>query len=308
MSEQEVSDNFEFGPGALLKKAREQQEISIKEVADRLKLMEKSVRDIESDDYKDIPMTFVKGYVKNYAQLLHLDIQETTENFNRYVAKKGLDRKAKPNSYRSVSAENKSNVKFARLFIRFVSILLLLALLYSVYYLLSEKGYWNKFINSFDKKEAAQEQILESDDASDNEGELIPEDLQMQSNKLAEPSNQHQVGSASLDLNLNQASLENNATVMASTTVETTEPLSIIDDYQVNFNFSGDCWLQLVDANGRILISGTKRNGHNSSVTGVPPYQLTVGKVSTVSIQYQGKEIDLSAYSDARIARLTIGS
>ena len=309
MSEQEVSDNFEFGPGALLKQAREQQDISIKEVADRLKLMEKSVKDIESDDYKDIPITFIKGYVKNYAQMLGLDVQETTENFNRYVAKNGLDNSSTTSSFRPPRANNNSNVKYVRIFIRLISTLLVIALLYSIYYLLAEKGYWNKFIDSFDKKETIEGQPLETED-TDNEGELIPDDLQMQLSSNVQATNVQINASQKVNQQpeTTQAPLEDLAPTDLTIAAKGEGGKFETNNNQVDFDFSGDCWLQLVDSRGQILVTGTKRSGHVSSVSGIPPYQLTIGKVSTVSIHYQGKEIDLSSYTDARIARLTIGS
>ncbi|WP_251357901.1 RodZ family helix-turn-helix domain-containing protein [Kangiella sp. TOML190] len=170
--EKDVSENFEFGPGGLLKQAREQKEIDINEVASRLKLTEQAILNIESDRYEGFPLAFYKGYVKNYAHFLGLDEQEFIENFNRYAQKNGLEQQSQHTYKRVELNPPQKSHKTVKLFARLVSLAIVLALLYSVYYFLVEKGYWNKFINSFDKPEAQQEQLLESDD---NEGELIPE-------------------------------------------------------------------------------------------------------------------------------------
>mgnify|MGYP005996051207 CR=1 FL=1 len=310
MSEPEVSETLDFAPGAFLKKTREQKGLSVSEVAAQLKLMDQSLHNIEADDYKDIPITFYKGYIKNYAQLLGLDPQSLADNFSEYIAKNGLDKEAKQKSYRGVTAKKSNNLIYARLFAKLISFLIILALLYSVYYLLSEKGYWNKFINSFDKQDPAQEQPLETDD---NEGELIPETQVIEvpsSNSLSVP-----VDSINQKTEVSNSSEQELAiqeqTAASATDAQTQDSTDDSIAYVANllrFEFSGDCWIQVVDDNGRILISGTKRLGHSSEVTGEPPYKLTIGKVSNVTVTFEGKEIDLSAYSDARIAKLVIGA
>ncbi len=303
-TEPEVS---ELGPGSLLKELRQQQDLSVADVADKLKLMEQSVRNIEADDYKDIPITFYKGYIKNYAQLLGIDPDKASESFSQFSQKHGLENpKLVTSAYKDESASRKRNIKAARLFVKLVSFLIVLGIVYSIYYLLAEKGYWNKFINSFDKSDTTQEQPLDTDE---NEGELIPEN---------DPSGQlelNQTLNESIDLQT-QSELAIVAETAAPATIPEqskvqidSEPLKISDSNADLFlSFSGNCWLQVVDATGKILVSGTKTTGHVSNVSGQPPYQLTIGKVSSVTIQYQGEEVDLSAYSNTKIAKLVLGA
>lgn len=316
MSETE-SEVVEIGPGSLLKELREQQGLSVAEVADKLKLMEQSVRNIEADDYKDIPITFYKGYIKNYAQLLGIDPNKAGESFAQFIQKHGLESSANVSpAYRKETASRRKNIKAARMFVKLVSFLIVLALVYSIYYLLAEKGYWNKFINSFDKEATTQEQPLETDD---NEGELIPEtDPEAQIELISTPME------TSSQLELNNA--ENSAATddidvssdldATNVAVEQAFGLAVEDtalaptslENALKLTFSGDCWLQVVDATGRVLVSGTKREGHVSNVSGQPPYRLTIGKVSSVSIQFQGEAVDLTGYSDSEIAKLVLGA
>ncbi len=60
--------------GALLGAAREAAGLSIDAVAQQLKLAPRQVRALEEDDYTHLPgRTFVRGFVRNYARLVHLD-------------------------------------------------------------------------------------------------------------------------------------------------------------------------------------------------------------------------------------------
>lgn len=61
--------------GLLLRQAREQAGLSIDAVAQQLKLAPRQVKALEDGDFGLLPgRTFVRGFVRNYARLLHLDI------------------------------------------------------------------------------------------------------------------------------------------------------------------------------------------------------------------------------------------
>lgn len=68
--------------GAKLKQAREQQGLSIEEVAATLKLLPRIISHLESNNYQALPQTvFVKGYLRLYAELLALPVQEVYADF-----------------------------------------------------------------------------------------------------------------------------------------------------------------------------------------------------------------------------------
>ena len=63
--------------GAKLKQAREQQGLSVDDVAASLKLLPRIIDSLESDNYQALPEpVFIKGYVRLYAELLHLPTQD----------------------------------------------------------------------------------------------------------------------------------------------------------------------------------------------------------------------------------------
>ena len=74
-------------------------------------------------------------------------------------------------------------------------------------------------------------------------------------------------------------------------------------------NFTADCWLQVTDASGKTLYSGSQKNGGKLSLAGTAPYKLTIGAPAAVQIQYQGKPVDLSRFVKSnRVARLTVAA
>ncbi len=74
------------------------------------------------------------------------------------------------------------------------------------------------------------------------------------------------------------------------------------------FQFSGNCWVQVKDATGKVLLAELGRAGTQAQVSGgVPPYQVLVGNVKGVVITYHGAAVAFPAHSQQGVARLRIG-
>ena len=60
--------------GATLRAAREEQGLKIEDVADRVKFSVRQVEALEADDILHLPQgTFLRGFIRSYARVLHLD-------------------------------------------------------------------------------------------------------------------------------------------------------------------------------------------------------------------------------------------
>ena len=88
MSDGQTSDlDVAVSPGALLKKAREAHELSLREVADRLHLMPGYPAIIERDEFRALRHpAFARGYVKAYGKLLGVDEKRLLDAFDRLQA------------------------------------------------------------------------------------------------------------------------------------------------------------------------------------------------------------------------------
>ena len=77
------ADNGRMLPGARLSAARKERELSIKTVADELKLDVRMVDAIERDDMEALPAAiFVKGYLRRYARLTGLPEDELVRDYS----------------------------------------------------------------------------------------------------------------------------------------------------------------------------------------------------------------------------------
>ncbi len=87
MSEAEITTQLEsapvLGPGQILRSAREAAGMSLKEVAEKLRLNLAKLESIEKDDFSAIPEPiFIRGYLRSYAQLLKLAPEKVLQPFN----------------------------------------------------------------------------------------------------------------------------------------------------------------------------------------------------------------------------------
>src|SRR3989344_2061181 len=71
------------GPGRLLHQARQDLRLAPEDVAQILHLSPKQIVALEKDDYKTLPgPTYVRGYLRSYAQLLGLSPEKVVEAYN----------------------------------------------------------------------------------------------------------------------------------------------------------------------------------------------------------------------------------
>lgn len=75
----------------------------------------------------------------------------------------------------------------------------------------------------------------------------------------------------------------------------------------IKLQYVSDCWTQVTDANGKVLLSGVKRKGENLDVTGKPPLTLRLGFARGVQVSYNGQPVDMAPFTSGETARLKLG-
>jgi cytoskeleton protein RodZ len=75
----------------------------------------------------------------------------------------------------------------------------------------------------------------------------------------------------------------------------------------VQIQFNADCWAQVIDGNGKILLSALKRKGENVDVSGKPPFAVRLGYARGAQITYNGQAVDIAPFTSGETARLKLG-
>lgn len=316
----------DFGPGALLKQKREQQGLSLEEVSTRLKLTIPVLKKIEADDYEgDLPVTFYRGYLKNYAELLELDDVDIGANFRDFCGRNNLFSSPPP---RLQGLELDKPMGSNNWLFKAVTTLIILILLFAIYYVVVEKELWKKFvpdsseeqvqnidglpigeqnssqieIGSSEGDSSSQETTSDDGSSEDEPSELLLNDA----SNSGDADDSLEPSATSGELNLGESDSSESESV--SNEQSNNSPQSqVTSGGSISLSFTGDCWVRVQDASGKVLALGIKSAGTNLQLSGQAPYNLTLGKASAVQLTYNGNAIDLSGYSDERAAKLTLG-
>ncbi|MGL9760513.1 MAG: cytoskeleton protein RodZ [Symbiopectobacterium sp.] len=312
-------------PGERLRQAREHMGLTQQTVAERLCLKVTTVREIEeSSTSPDLAPTFLRGYIRSYAKLVHLPESELLP---------ALDKHAVPRIASVALMQGftvgKSRKKRDSWLMTFTWLLVLIMLG------LTGAWWWQNYqmqqqeIGSIvnhaaaNTPEEAENQTavplattgLQTIDLTQI-APAVPEGASAAAN-LASVNTPAENAATTAGAPLTSAQAGNGhqpvapLTTPSSTAIESVASQSappVIDrGNTIAMTFSADCWLEVIDAAGKKLYSGVQRSGSVLNLSGQAPYRLKIGAPVAVQIQYQGKPVDLSRFVRSnQVARLTL--
>lgn len=309
--------------GGRLRQAREQMGLSQQAVAERLCLKVTTVREIEEDKANpNLASTFLRGYIRSYARLVHVSEEELLP----MMAKQAPIRASKVAPMQSFSL-GKTRKKRDGWLMGFTWLIL--------FVVIGLTGAW-----WWQNHQAQQQDITDMADQSSNhlataaEGDNTAAGAQnggdnASTDEVGQPPADQpaDTDSRTVPLNTSQNAAQSaapaapqGATVPAAPTTAAAmpaptqpQPAAAPADTTAGgglvMNFTADCWLEVSDASGKKLFSGTQRSGGKLNLAGQAPYKLKIGAPAAVQIQFQGKPVDLSRYVRSnQVARFTIAA
>ncbi|EBI0477032.1 cytoskeleton protein RodZ [Salmonella enterica subsp. enterica serovar Braenderup] len=301
--------------GVRLRNAREQLGLSQQAVAERLCLKVSTVRDIEEDKApSDLASTFLRGYIRSYARLVHVPEEELLPGLEKQAPLRAA--KVAPMQSFSLGKRRKKRDGWLMSFTWLV-----------LFVVVGLTGAW-----WWQNHKAQQEEITTMADQSTAElnadkdsGQSVPLDTSAAASQDMTPAQTAPatpVDSTAATQNTvvapSQANVDTAATSAAPAATETPSALPTnqagvaapaADPNALVMNFTADCWLEVTDATGKKLFSGMQRKDGSLNLTGQAPYKLKIGAPAAVQIQYQGKPVDLSRFIRTnQVARLTLNA
>ncbi|QPG28011.1 cytoskeleton protein RodZ [Pantoea sp. SM3640] len=321
--------------GERLRLAREQMGLTQQNVAERLCLKLSTVRDIEEDKSPaDLASTFLRGYIRSYARLVHIPEEELLP----MMAKQTPVRAAKIEPMQSFSLGKRRKKRDGWLMIFTWLVVFVVVGLTGAWWWQNHKASQDDLVPMTDQNSSSGDNgqsIPLGESSGDSAAPAAPDESNTTtSNSVAStPASAAPAASASnsataaqQDTNSNavvspsQAPVENTAAAPATTqsgnstspqmpvgAAAVSEPAA--DPNAVVMTFNADCWLEVSDATGKKLFSGIQRSGGKLSLAGTPPYRLKIGAPSAVQVQYQNQPVDLSRFiRNNQVARLTLGA
>ncbi len=320
------------GPGQLLRTARQQAKLSVQDIAQKLHLNSSVITDIEDDNYdRNISMTFIKGYIKLYAKQVMVTEAEIVSAFETLNTQKKEPAKLHSFSRRVANQANDDKL----MMVSYMILAVVLALVVVWWFQQSDNDVATTIsrvaeqdYTSTEYKDEQVSEVLNSGIQQNNEGETditIENDQttvesmaslntlqEQEANTLASAGAELEAISAPEQTNNELASEEVDSVVqniqssIAETNVVDQKAVALADSVQLVFEFSGDCWINLSDATDENIAYGVKTAGRVMTVSGVPPFTVTLGAPEVVKISYAGEAIDMSKFRAGYTAKFTL--
>lgn len=74
----------------------------------------------------------------------------------------------------------------------------------------------------------------------------------------------------------------------------------------LGFTFAGESWVEVMDGNGKLVLSKRFRTGDAEEVVGRPPFSVVVGNAQVTRMAVNGREFDLAPHTKASVARVAV--
>ncbi len=279
--------------GALLGAAREASGLTIDAVAQQLKLAPRQVRALEEGDYTHLPgRTFVRGFVRNYARLVHLDPDEVVGSLPAGAAAPALEAPTLQQTAQTMGelpTTDQSRPAWARW-----AIPLTLAVVVAVaaaYEWLRPAG----VARQLPGKETAVESpsaaaVPPGATGTPLSNPLVAGKPAAQSDPLQEPAQ----------------TVVSTPTPAATGAMPATAAAGPVPEQPITIAFRDFSWTEIRDRDGRLLLSGMNPGGTVQSLSGMPPFDVLIGNAGDVRLTYKGSPVDLAPHTRQNVARFKL--
>lgn len=289
----ELCEDIEvIGPGLMLSEARKKLSLSAEDVSNRLNFRRNLVDEIEQDVFDPLlPATFNRGYLRSYAKLVAVDIDEVLSAYDMLSVAEV--QRSEMQSFSNLTVKQAEHSRL--MWFSYLIVALLIGLM--VLWWVQEP---KLSVNVLD--ELKQEQQV-SNDISDvvdmNVAKITVEKPKVEPVELDEITKP----AGSVQKVIEPVVTEKNLDVVLENQIKT----ELIPDISTAvFTFSGDCWVNIYDATGERIAWGVKKLGYVMTVTGKAPLKVTLGKPELAAIAFNGKQVDMSSFNVGNITKFTL--
>ena len=314
-------------PGAVLREMRERRGESLADVAFSLKLSHAQIVALEEERLDELPgLTFTKGFYRNYARHLGVDIEELLAV--RWSEPQAAHVNLAPvrNAVGALPSGG-ARMRFGRYAGWLLGAMLVVFLL---------GWYFDGF--RLDDRQAPEVGAIEEEGFTANDAEPATERPSAVSSSDAETEVPLAESQTFPDVETNglaESVTEESGSVLGSqseaeavelqseepvveeeiSSAETVAEADVAEDavaqeaaaQRTIFHFDGEAWLEVRDGAGRTVYAGLNPADTIRSLQAGPPLSLTIGNAAQVKVEFNGQTVDLAPHTGASgVARLTL--
>ncbi len=281
----EVADTEGPLAGERLAQARHEQQISINEIAKELHLDEHKVRALERNEFDILGApVFAKGYLRKYAQLVGVRVDDVLADYHHMNRAIGVppvvSLRARPRQELSPGP--------------WIAVIVVIVIAVSAFW------WFTRSTPTPVSEPAASSEIApaETDAAETEAAEPDADDME------AEPEGSQDETAAE-----EPAPAPMRTAAPMPTIEETSSPEIVPGQMRLLLTYTGDCWTEISDANGRRLLFDLGKDGRTVELSGAEPFNVLFGSPGNVSVRVNGEDYALPPTNRPdRPMRLTIAS
>ena len=290
-SDDESSASETEGPlaGERLAEARRAQQISVLEIAKELHLDEPKVRALERNEFDVLGApVFAKGHLRKYAQLVQVDESDVMADYYRLSRAAAVPPviATRPRPRREMSPGP------------WIAVIVVIVVVATAYWWFTSQP----AVVQPPPQESAPQQSVPQESMPE---EAVPEETMAAPEAESLPPQEQQDFEATDDDSAVLQSAIDTAETPDAAPGQAPEPGE--GQMQMLITYSGDCWTEISDANGRRLFFGLGTDGRTVELSGEAPFNVLFGDAANVSIRINGVERAISAAERrGNTARLTV--
>jgi len=279
------------GPGQQLRQARADAGLSIEDVARALQLSPRHITAIEHDDYEQLPAaTYVRGYLRGYAQLLGIAPEQVIESFNRLPVANRRQELMPPAPAPQVTS-NDNLIKLGTLAV--AGVVLGLAIVW-----------WQG-------QEPATEPVAPAVPPVALAPEAEPAPAPVPADAAPERATRPQPAPPPPRVAAPERPVERTAPATPAPAPVREAPVVDIDPNapraKLVMYVTEDSWADVRDARDQRLIYETVAAGRVVTLDGVPPFHVFLGNAEGVRVELNGRDYDVLRHKRGQVARFTVG-
>jgi cytoskeleton protein RodZ len=289
------------GAGARLRAAREAAGLSLDQVAQQLKLAPRQVKALEDESFGELPgRTFSRGFVRNYARLLHLDAQDLLAHLPDVSQAPALESPTLHSTATRMAELPSATAPKTGLGRWLIPLILIGCIVAAAAYEWYRGGLPNNAEPARTVSDVTDHRApATSAPATSASGVALPNPLASSSPTAASQTVAPQSEAAP---SASPAASMGNSVAIPAGGLASVAPA----DATVLLTYQGPSWTEIRDRSGQLVVARLVAAGSVEPVNGAPPFDIVLGNAHAVTLVYRGKSVDLSPYTRRNIARLTL--
>ena len=263
MNEAVEENKDEISCGERLASKRSEKELSINQVAREIKIEPHVIEMIENNEFESIGApVFVKGYLRQYSELVGLDPNLIIEKYNAI------------NSIEDSSPIVNDSVDQISKYVLTPKIILI-----AIFMILISFGVLVTVFGIFGNNEAV---VIKMETETESQESLLP------------PVTAQQIDSSETQID-ETLEMETETESQESLLPSTADEFFIEENFMnLAIIYSGLCWTEIFDANGERLFFGLGDQDREVNIDGLPPFDVMLGAADNLlEIKLEGREYNV---------------